>query len=430
MAELERFVFAYLPGANEAVPAGLLALIEQGRETLGSRFAYGRGYLQRGNRIAVDPKSLPFDGREAARMQAPANGLTLFGALRDATPDLWGRRVIENRLGRPPDSLPESVYLDHAGDNRAGALDVRTALDAVPRQPLLPGAIALEHLVDAADRIVAGEPVPAHLQIIFEGAPTLGGARPKAAITDAGRQWVAKFPQHGDGFNVPLIERSVLELARLAGIRVPDTRIVHLADQRDVMLIARFDRGSQAEGYPRTHMVSALTMLGLQEQDRSATYADLCRVIEQHGVSGEVAADRIELFRRMLFNIMVSNDDDHLRNHAFLFDAARDGWRLSPLYDVLPKPSVGTERFQAIGVGASGRLASLDNAHSQCEQFGLDKAAAAGIIEAVVTVVRAWREYFEALDAPVPARQCDIVASAFRRAGDIGIDRVRRRESS
>lgn len=422
MADVLRYVFVHLPGEQEAVPAGVLTLTEEGRETLASRFVYGRNYLTRHGRIPVDPKSLALDSNARRAEITPANGLALFGALRDATPDLWGRRVIENKLRAPPDSLPESVYLDHAGDNRAGALDVRVARDSPSAPGVLPGSFDLEHLVQAADRIAEGEPVPTHLEMIFLGAPSLGGARPKAALRDDGRQWVAKFPARQDGFNVPMIERASLELARQAGIQVPRTRHIRLGDGRDVMLIERFDRGEEAAGYPRTHMVSALTMLGLHEHDRSAGYADLCRVIEQFGVSGHVQADRTELYRRMVFNILVTNDDDHLRNHAFLYDATGGGWRLSPLYDVVPRPMLGTDRYLAIGVGAQGRLATLDNALSQCEQFGLSKPEAAAIIDSVVTAARPWRNAFESLG--VPAQECDRVAPAFRRAADIGMGKV------
>jgi len=422
MTDVLRYVFVHLPGEREAVPAGALTLVEEGRETLASRFAYGRNYLVRPKRIPVDPKSLPLDSSARRTAITPLNGLALFGALRDATPDSWGRRVIENKLKAPPDSLPESAYLDHAGDHRTGALDVRTELDAPAMPGALPTSVDLDHLVQAADRIADGEPVPAHLEMIFLGAPSLGGARPKAAIQHGGRQWVAKFPARQDGFNVPVIERASLELARQAGIQVPRTQHVRLGDGRDVMLIERFDRGDEAAGYPRTHMVSALTMLGLHEHDRSASYADLCRVIEQFGASGQVQSDRTELYRRMVFNILVTNDDDHLRNHAFLYDATRGGWRLSPLYDVVPRPMLGTERYLAIGVGAQGRLATLDNALSQCEQFGLSKPDAVEIITSIVAAVRPWRDAFE--DLGVSARECDRVATAFRRVGDIGMERI------
>ena len=169
------------------------------------------------------------------------------------------------------------------------------------------------------------------------------------------------------------------------------------------------------------HMVSALTMLGLTEQDSpDASYAQIVRVIEQWGTDGQVTAQREELFSRMVFNILVTNDDDHLRNHAFVHD---DGaWNLSPLYDVVPKPQVGTARTLHLGVGPKGRKATLDNAIAGCGDFGLTQARAAQLIDTVVGTVRTWRTVFEEFE--VSAKDCNDVASAFRRASDIGMAEV------
>jgi serine/threonine-protein kinase HipA len=413
-------IFAHLPGGGDAAPAGRLELREDGRRTLGSRFIYGRRYLDRPNRLAIDPISLPLtSGATTEGWRLPANGLVLFGAIRDATPDMWGRKVIENKLKAPPDGLPESAYLLHAGSNRIGALDVRPEPTSPPVPGLLPGAIDLSHLVEAAERVEAGEPVPSHLELIFEGAPSLGGARPKAVIGHEGRQWVAKFPLRSDRFDIPRIERTTLELARRAGMQVPETRIVLLDDGRTVMLVERFDRRYVNDVEQRVHMVSGLTMLGKEEAD-SASYSDLSMALSIHGAPGYVATDREELFRRMVFNILVGNDDDHLRNHAFLHDAG--GWRLSPLYDVLPKPQIATERTLVLAVGDEGRTATLGNALSRCERFGLNKQKAATIINAVALVVREWRVHFEELGCP-PA-QCERVKTAFRRPADIGLHEV------
>lgn len=423
MAETMRYVTIQLPGDAQSVPAGILTLVEQGPRTLQSRFAYGRGYLKRRNAMAVDPFSLPL-GTGAERTDIPpANGLELFGALRDATPDLWGRRVIENRLRADPDSLPESVFLDNAGPHRAGALGVQPTRDDPPHPGELPDLMELQHLLDAADRIESGLPVPAHLELFFTGAPSLGGARPKALLVDDGHQWVAKFPARNDRFDIPMIERATLELARQAGLDVPPTRLETLADGRNVMLIRRFDRGTQADDFPKRHMVSALTALGIHEQDSAKMrYADIARAIEQLGARGSVQADRTELFRRMIFNILVSNDDDHLRNHALLHDPAQGGWRLSPLYDVVPRPSAAQERYLHLGVGPQGRLSTLANALAGCEQFGLRPAEAAALIDGIVRVAREWKAAFEALG--VQGLQIDKVTSAFRRAADIGMSRV------
>lgn len=419
-----RTVFIHLPGETEAVPAGRLTMIEQGLKLQASTFAYGRRYVARANALPVDPVSLAL-GAQNDGERVPVAGLAMFGALRDATPDAWGRRVIENRLRAPPNGLPESVYLDHAGPHRAGALDVRESPTSAPAGGVLPSVIDLHHLLDVATRIEEGEPVPAHLELFFAGGPSVGGARPKAVVSVDGGEWIAKFPASNDPFNVPLVERATLELAREAGLIVPRTRLATLADARQVMLIERFDRERLPQGIGRRHMVSALTLLALHEQDSpDSSYAAIADAMGQHGVSGQIASDRHELFARMVFNILVSNDDDHLRNHAFLFDAQGAGWRLSPLYDVVPKPQVATERMLHLSIGPQGRLAMLDNALAGAGRFGLLPPDAARIIGRIVGVVRTWRELFENLGVPV--RECDRVASAFRRAADIGMRAVDR----
>jgi len=414
----EHYVFAYLPGQTEAVPSGRLTLFENGRELRTSRFAYGQRYVRRPDAFAVDPVSLPLDSTGEI---APVNQLAMFGAFRDAMPDHWGRRVIENRLRVPADSLPESVYLEQAGPHRSGALDFRASLEEAQRAGSLPPAMALEHLVDAAGRIEEGEDVPAHLEAFFDGAPSVGGARPKAVVDSQGRQWIAKFPSKQDRFDVPLIEYAALRLAREAGLEVPELRLCTLADGRHVMMIERFDRIVQRDRTCRRHMVSALTLLGLHESESAtASYGGIAQAISRHGVDGHVAADRGELFARMVFNILVTNDDDHLRNHAFLHAAG--GWRLSPLYDVVPKPLIGSERYLHLGVGPQGRTATLANALAGAGAFGLLPRAAAQLIDRVVAVTRRWREHFESFG--VAAAECDRVARAFPRAADIGMREV------
>jgi serine/threonine-protein kinase HipA len=381
--------------------------------------------VARANAVPVDPISLALVPGKNDEERVPAGGLALFGALRDATPDAWGRRVIENRLSAPPNGLPESVYLDQAGPHRAGALDVRASPASPPADGALPSIIDLHHLLEAAARVEEGEPVPAHLEAFFAGGPSVGGGRPKAVVMAEDREWIAKFPAQNDPFNVPLVERATLELAREAGLVVPRTRLETLADGRQVMLIERFDREPLAGGMGRRHMVSALTLLALHEQDSpDSSYAAIADAMNAHGVSGQIAADRKELFARMVFNILVSNDDDHLRNHAFLFDASGGGWRLSPLYDVVPKPQVALERRLHLSIGPQGRLARLDNAMAGAGRFGLLPPDAARIVDRVVRAVRSWRETFEGLGVSV--RECDKVATAFRRAADIGMRDVKR----
>lgn len=425
-----KYVFIALEGASEAVPAGRLEVVEAGIRPVASTFVYGNKYLQRPNSAEIDPVSMPLaEAKEAkGRLFQPPAGLALFGAIRDAAPDSWGRRVIENMLKAAPDGLRETDYLAHAGPHRIGALDFRDSPTAPAEPGKLPDARELSYLLDAAAMIQEGKRVPKSLQLLFSVGATFGGARPKAVLLDDGRQWVAKFAALRDGFNVPLVERATLELARECGMRVPPTRPVHLPDGRDVMLIERFDRVMLPEGtFGKRHVVSALTMLGMHESDTaSASYADLAEVLNVHGAKGFVAADKLELFRRMVFNILVTNDDDHLRNHAFVWDHANRGWRLSDLYDVVPKPQVAHERFLVLGIGpAAGRLATLDNALSGAGRFGIARRDAIDIIGQLASVVREWRTYFER--DGVPRAECDKIASAFRKPKELGLPRVEKR---
>jgi serine/threonine-protein kinase HipA len=421
----ETTVFVYLPGETNAVPAGKLAMLEEGARVTASTFGYGRLYLERSKAIPVDPVSLPLTGAKPGteRLYEPCNGLELFGAVRDAMPDAWGRRVIENKLKAEPNSLKESEYLLHAGSNRLGALDFRMSPSAGENIGLMPDVVDLPYLLDAADRVQCHEQLPVHLRQLLDAGSSMGGARPKAVVAKGGNIWLAKFPAQGDAFSVPKIEQACLELARECGLNVPNTELVTLPGGRQVMLIERFDRVAQQDGnLSRRHVVSALTLLGLHESESpTASYAGIARKLSEFGASGFVQSDREELFGRMVFNILVGNDDDHLRNHAFVWDERARGWRLSPLYDVLPKPQMAQERYLHLGVGERGRLATLDNALSHAGQFGLHPPNASAIIDRIARQVREWRTFFEA-KMGIPVLECDKVASAFRKPKDIGWD--------
>lgn len=417
-------VFAHLPDQNEAVPAGRLSLLEEGLQSVGSTFGYGARYLKRVNAIPVDPVSLPLSSLPGEKqLYEPPVGLTLFGAMRDAAPDFWGRRVIEAKLKVPPNSIPESSYLLNAGTHRFGALDFRETTTSAVAEGLLPPLTDLQYLLEAADRVQEGLPIPAQLEMFFQVA-TLGGARPKAVVSHKGRQFLAKFPAKNDPFDIPVVERACLELARECGLDVPRTELEQLPDGRNVMLIERFDRAILSDGsLSRKHCVSALTMLGKHEQDSLASsYSQIAQVISDRGVSGRVQDDREELYARVAFNILISNDDDHLRNHAFIWDPAGKAWRLSPLYDVVPHPQVSEERRLHLSVGPHGKSATLTNLFEARGSFGLLKPDAIAVIERVAATVREWRMHLES--AGVSPAQCDLIQTAFRRPRDIGLNDV------
>jgi serine/threonine-protein kinase HipA len=401
-------------------------------------FRYGLRYLDRPSAFEVDPRALSLRGRQSVRGVAlfPLPGLSEFGGLRDAAPDAWGRRVIEAKLRVPANSLDELTYLLEAGSDRVGALDVRESLEADPKQPA--GALtSLPYLLQAAEAIEAGEEIPAGLIPYLGGAPSAGGARPKASVRDEqGILWLAKFPAKGDRYDMAIVEAATLELARRAGMTVPPLRLHQVLGQ-SLLLIRRFDRywaepgqilpaaawAHETEVMPglvegRMPQVSGLTLVGCDEMDSiTKEYKHLAAAIRECCHPRFVARDTAELFARMVFNIFVTNDDDHLRNHAFLYDAALGGWRLSPLYDVVPRPMVAHERLLHLGVGQQGRLATLDNAMSEHAAFIPDRPAAMAVLRRVWGAVRQWKLCFEEMGAGTAL--VNTMASAIRPLEDI-----------
>lgn len=419
-------VFIYPEAQTQAVPAGRLTLIEDGATLLQSTFGYGRQYVQRRNCLALDPLTLALPGPGLDILREPPQSstgqLTEFGVFRDAAPDRWGRRVIENKL-RHTGPLAESEYLAHAGSNRVGALDFRQN----PKDEERPGQLAqlldLAYLQEAAERIDAGEPVPARLEQIFDAGPSMGGARPKAVIEANGRQWLAKFAMPTDPYSIPQVEYATLLLAREAGLNVPTIRLECIGAERPVMLIERFDRIVQPQGYTRCHFISALTLLARHESESPYTsYAQIAEAIATYGAAATIKQDQAELFGRMVFNILVNNNDDHLRNHGFIWDGAAHGWQLSPLYDVVPAPMMANERYLHLGVGKEGRLATLPNAMSQHGVFGLTRPQAIAIIERIAAVVREWKNTFET--AGVSGPDIDRIASALRHPREAGLNLI------
>ena len=441
--EQKQFVFANLDA--EWAPCGQLTLTEDGAKLLASTFAYGLRYLERPNALEVDPVSLSIQDRSAVRGKAlfPPNNLPLFGGIRDAAPDAWGRRVIESRLKAPANSLPESTYLLHAGSQRVGALDIRSSREAEPT--LGYGTWDnLQYLMDAAERIDEGLPVPAHLEeILVEGSP-MGGARPKATVRDNERiLWLAKFASRKDALAVPIIETATLRLAAAAGLTIPPVKLIQLGE-RPVMLIRRFDRYWAKPGQDahlpedllstaataglvekRLGFVSGLTLLACEEMESpDKSYADLAQAIRRYCHESVIRENNRELFDRLIFNIFVSNDDDHLRNHGFVRDVRLPGWRLSPLYDVMPRASLAFERRLHLGVGPEGRSATLDNAFAGRETFTLSTHTAAQSISRIWKTVREWKVRFEEYD--VPADQIEKIAPAFRHIDEVSTPALRK----
>lgn len=441
--ELKLMVFAHL--GRSWAPCGQLLMTEQGTNVLASSFAYGLNYARRPDALEVDPVSLSLQDREQilGKRLLPAHGLLLFGGIRDAAPDAWGRRVIEAKLKVPANSLPESRYLLHAGSDRVGALDVRQAIHDGPTQGTS-GTHALEYLMDAAERIEDGLPIPASLEAIFVDGTALGGARPKASVRDEnGLLWLAKFSSRKDSFDIPAIECAALRMAAQAGLSVPPVEVRTLG-ARKAMFIRRFDRYWAEPGVELAHeddllttqpgpdktehrlgFVSGLTLVGCDEtESRTKAYTDLAQAVRSHCHPSVIRADNAELFKRMVYNILVSNDDDHLRNHGFVWEPRLAAWRLSPLYDVLPRASLATERYLHLGIGPQGRLATLDNALAAHDMFTLSRTIACELIAEVWRVVREWRVHFESFG--VPEAEIERIAPAMRHLDEVSSPLLRK----
>lgn len=422
----ECYVYVTLPGDTEPVTAGRLALSVDRRGAPEGRFVYGRSYLERPNAVALDPVELKL----APRTYATAAMGGVFGALRDASPDGWGRRVIQRHLARAQPS--EMDYLLNSPDDRAGALGF--GLDQVPPAPRrrfnrTRDLATVQAIADAivADSIVADEDHPLaadaevadadHDQVgkLMVIGTSIGGARPKAVVEDDDGLWIAKFNRPDDGWNNARVEHAMLTLARACGLVTVESRVVDVAG-RDVLLVKRFDREKTDAGYRRARMVSALTLLRAEDTRQSRDQWSYVLLAEElRRVCAEPTRSTSALFRRMCFNALISNVDDHPRKHAVL--ARATDWSLSPAYDLTPAVPIDRERRDlAMACGDAGRFANADNLLSQSARFLLDGAEARALVDAMEAQVRgSWHATARA--AGVTERDCEKIASAFAYPG-------------
>ena len=405
-SEGQAYIYVQLPGMLNTVPAALLKVEKLPEGTFVGRFRYGDRYLRRKDAIELDPFQLPLGDTvyEFTKLKG------IPGAVRDGGPDAWGRRVIEHKLQRGPGDLEEIDYLLNGPQDGAGNLSLGSTVEPHPSKRRYNRTHQLADLIAAAEAVEEGKRVPEHLLEQLEPGTSMGGARPKATIEDGNRLWLGKFPEKADRFNLQRVEYAVLELARRCGIVVCNARLESVAG-RDVLMVERFDREHTEGGYLRSGVVSALTMLDLDDNhlDRERwSYPLLADQLRRW--SERPNEDRIELFRRIVFNAAVTNNDDHPRNHAVL--RTDRGWKLTPAYDLIPAPMVSLEhRDLAMTIGTYGRTASVYNLITQCDRFGLTIEAARKEIENVTSVVRGWRDHFRACG--VSEKDIEYMAPAF-----------------
>lgn len=328
----------------------------------------------------------------------------IAGAVDDARPDRWGERVIRY-LDKPP-RLSLLEYLFFAGDERFGALGVSLSESAYcPRwSGPLPSLADVDELHELVRRVIHGEPVPAEQKrLLAPGA--LGGARPKALLEIDGRQWVLKFGE-GDAFDAPLVEHASMTLAAAAGIRVAATRAVPLA-RGHAVAVQRFDR----DGGRRLHALSAHVALRAAGE-KEMGYPELALLLRRRGEveNGAHLQQMQELFRRMVFNILIDNTDDHEKNHVLLVDPAGH-YALAPAFDVLP--AAQALGYQQMRVGLQANDSTLDNALSEARLFGLSRDQAVAEVRRVIAVVAGWSAHFAACG--VSAGDIELLAAAIDR---------------
>lgn len=371
----EAYVWVWLPGSPDPVVAGRLDQHDRS-ETVA--FAYGRSYLDHPAALALFLPDLPL--RRGA--QSPLSG-HIAGCIADASPDAWGRRVIEQRHRTGGSDLSDLAYLLLSGSDRTGALDFQTSPSTyVPRAG---GSATLGDLAEATGRIDEGVPLPADLDAALLHGTSVGGARPKAVLRDGDRHLIAKFSSSTDSFPVTKGEFVAMELAHRAGLDVASVEMASAAGH-DALIVERFDR---KPGGRREMMVSALTILNLHDAwgiaGRYATYTALADQIRQRFVAPD--ATLRELFARITFNVLVGNTDDHAKNHAAFWDG--EWLRLTPAYDICPQLRSGNEARQAMAYGTDGERASqVTRCIERAATYHLDRREAASIVDHQVSAIR------------------------------------------
>lgn len=375
----EAYVWIWLPRAVHPIVAGRLS--RSGDRLV---FNYGKSYLARPDAIAIYEPELPL--RSGILPLLP--GLTMPSAIRDASPDAWGRRVVINRLlGKKGANaagvdLDELTYLLETGSDRVGALDFqRSPTEYVSRQRQ---EASLEELLASAERVEAGVPLTPELERALQHGTSLGGARPKVLIDADERKYIAKFSASNDLYSVVKAEFIAMRLAAVVGLDVAPVRLTR-AMGKDVLMIERFDRVKVGGVWHRRMMVSALTLLELDEMmARYASYEQLAEII-RHRFAAPKKTLR-ELFGRIVFNILSGNTDDHARNHAAFWDGQT--LALTPAYDICPQARTGREASQAMLIHGDDRMSRLAACIDAAPIFLLDGEESKTVISRQIALIR------------------------------------------
>lgn len=381
----------------------------RGKET--SDFEYSNEWINNNKSFSLEPGLYLGKGKQVNTRQMP-----LFGSFGDSAPDTWGRilmRRYENQLAkkenRTPKTLNEIDYLLFVNDAaRQGALRFKTEDSEEFQYPsnikAIPPLIDLTKLLTASEKIIESSEKESDLQLLLVPGSSLGGARPKASVLNKnGDLCIAKFPKKDDFTNNVLWEGVALTLAKQCGLNVQEWSI-QKAGNKSVILLKRFDRKEKT----RIPFLSAMSMLNAIDNDTQIhSYLDIADAIRQYGSSPK--EDLIELWKRVVFSILISNTDDHLRNHGFLYTGA-NGWKLSPLYDV--NPSCDNKNALSTYITPTDNSQDIEVVLSVCEYFDLKTHEAKEIINNMKNVIKNWRNV--AKQICLNKSEIDKMESAFR----------------
>jgi serine/threonine-protein kinase HipA len=349
-------------------------------------FNYGQSYLSRPDAFALDPVRLPL--RKGIFSTRVNKGI--FGVLNDAGPDSWGRKVMLSLHTTKPTNLVE--YLVAGGGEGVGSLMFSLSRTASKPKKNKNRLEHIEQLIQTKDSILSNQAISKEAKKAFEFGQSMGGARPKTLLVEQGKLYIVKFNRPDDLFNVVRAEHACMKMCQQLGIRVANTQVLSTGTG-DILLVERFDALADQIHHHFYSAHSFFNHFKVSDIDLSTSYnyPALAEFIRHKSDSPE---DAKELFRRMAFNVLMGNTDDHARNHAFLYKFASKSWRLSPAYDVTP---VNNSRLHGIGIGEEGRIGSERNLLSQCGRFGLSLHAAKKELDEIKHYCNQWPELFKQL---------------------------------
>lgn len=368
----QAYVWVWLPCAEKPVVAGLLEKNAQGHD-----FFYGKSYLNSPDAIAFSKLEMPLIQGQRLRSKD-----VLFRVFSDALPDAWGQRVLLNKYNQTLSLLDLLIF---SSSDRIGALHFQLSPDIY--QPQYEDSASMEQLMEAVTLVERGQPLPESLILALLHGSSIGGARPKAFIDAENKKYIVKFSASTDIYPIVQAEYAAMSLAKKIGLQVANVKLVS-STGKYMLLVERFDRDWNEGKWARKFLSSALSLLDLNEfQGRYASYLDLADIMRK--VCRDSKNNLRELFRRMIFNILIGNTDDHAKNHAFFWDG--EYYELTPAYDICPYLRAGQEATQAMQVGKWGSHSTLQNAKSSANSFGLSAQEAQAEIDSMTDAVRkAW----------------------------------------